>query len=474
MAQKLIHRTDQTKISIQQDMLKQLSSFEESANMLYKLSEKVQHESEEFPSKGFEYIYISLTDKICRNCPAFRECFGPERENTLKEISDIFSQVERKNCVSIDMASKQFRKRCVYYQAFMEEMGWLYKLAYQNFYWENRLQSLRYSMHGQLAAQMRLISELKHNMTTGSRMGKRERLRLSLLLFPKKVMLLDGMEYQKENGWMECVLLVKAMPGAGKAATLDETVSAFYQKEMKLNQEDFWLRRGVNRLSFVEESSFHVVFGKASCRKLGEKVNGDAFSLLNYSRQRAAMILADGMGTGENALSESKHAIEALENMIQSGMNEEYAVEILHQALLFQEKSKFSTLDVAVVSLQTGMLKLIKAGGCSTFIRRKDHVERIKVSSLPPGSYGGQQFDLKYKKLYDGDMVIMVSDGVLAFEQAPEPSFSIENIMAKIQTNNAQMFAQSLMEAVPVDKKFDDDKTILVASIWEKGKKNVG
>lgn len=474
MAQKLMHRTDQIKISIQQDMLKQLSSFEESANMLYKLSEEVQHGSDEFPSKGFEYIYISLTDKICRNCPAFRECFGPNREDTLEEISYIFGQIERRNCVSTDMASPQFRKKCVYFQAFMEEMSWLYKLAYQNYYWENRLQSLRYSMHGQLAAQMRLISELKNNMETGSQICKKDRIRLSLMLLSKKVLLLDAVEYKKENGWMECILLVKAMPGARKASALSKTLSDYYQREMKLNQEDCWLKGGVNRLSYVEESSFHVVFGKASCNKAGELVNGDTFSLINYSRQRAAMILADGMGTGENALLESKHAIEALENMIQSGMNEEYAVEILHQTLLFQEKNKFSTLDVAVLSLQTGMLKLIKAGGCSTFIRRRDHVERIKVSSLPPGSYDGQQFDLKYKKLYDGDMIIMVSDGVLAFEQMPELPFSMETIMSKIQTNNAQKFAQSLMEAVPTDDKYDDDKTILVASIWEKGKKHVG
>ena len=450
MAQKLMHRTDQMKISIQQDMLKQLSSFEESANMLYKLSEEVQHGTDEFTQEGFEYIYISLTDKICRNCPAFRDCFGPGREETLNEIGYIFQQIEKKRCVSSDMASPLFRKKCVYFQAFMEEMSWLYKLAYQNYYWENRLQSLRYSMHGQLAAQMRLISELKHNMETGSRLTKKERARLTMMLLSKKVLLLDGIEYRKENGWMESVLLVRAMPGAGKAGALCTVLSAYYQKEMKLNQEDFWLKKGINRLSFVEECSFHVVFGRVSCNKSGERVSGDTFSLINYSRQRAAMILADGMGTGENALLESKHAIEALENMIQSGMNEEYAVEILHQALLFQEKNKFSTLDVAVLSLQTGMLKLIKAGGCSTFIRRKDHVERIKVSSLPPGSYGGQQFDLKYKKLYDGDMIIMVSDGVLAFEQMPELPFSMENIMAKIQTNNAQKFAQSLMDAVPI------------------------
>lgn len=44
----------------------------------------------------------------------------------------------------------------------------------------------------------------------------------------------------------------------------------------------------------------------------------------------------------------------------------------------------------------------------------------------------------------------------------------------KIKTDNAQVFADQLIEAVPVlEDGYDDDRTVLVASIWEKGHRNV-
>ena len=155
-------------------------------------------------------------------------------------------------------------------------------------------------------------------------------------------------------------------------------------------------------------------------------------------------------------------------------LSEEFALEMIQDALLFQDRKAFSTIDAAVISLKTGILKLLKAGGMATFIRHRNSVERIVPAALPPGCRINQQFDLKYKKLYDGDMVIMVSDGMLEFESMPEIPFRMESLIEKIKTDNAQVFADQLIEAVPVlEDGYDDDRTVLVASIWEKGHRNV-
>ena len=63
---------------------------------------------------------------------------------------------------------------------------------------------------------------------------------------------------------------------------------------------------------------------------------------------------------------------------------------------------------------------------------------------------------------------------MLDFETMPEIPFTMEQILAQIQTNNAQLFAKKLMEALPEIGAHDDDRTVLVASIWEKGQTNVG
>ena len=129
-------------------------------------------------------------------------------------------------------------------------------------------------------------------------------------------------------------------------------------------------------------------------------------------------------------------------------------------------------MDAAMISLRTGMLKSMKAGGAATFIRRRDSVERIESEGLPPGSLTRQGFSVQYRKLYDGDMVVMVSDGMLDFESRPGNTLRMETILRGITTRNAQSFADALAGAVPPPETgHDDDRTVLVAAVWEKGRK---
>ena len=60
----------------------------------------------------------------------------------------------------------------------------------------------------------------------------------------------------------------------------------------------------------------------------------------------------------------------------------------------------------------------------------------------------------------------MVSDGMLEFESMPEIPFRMESLIEKIKTDNAQVFADQLIEAVPVlEDGYDDDRTVLVLSL---------
>ena len=296
-----------------------------------------------------------------------------------------------------------------------------------------------------------------------------------LMRFRKGIHFIKGKEYKDGSGLLQVTVQVQPLLGTKKAELVRKCLDTYYKRNFYRNMETTWLRPGKNRISFIEENGFHVVFGQRCCNKKGEDVCGDTFSFTNFGRKRAVMLLSDGMGTGKKANEDSRRLIETLEDLLEAGISEEFALEMIQDALLFQDKGAFSTIDAAVISLKTGILKLLKAGGMATFIRHKNSVERIMPAALPPGCRIGQQFDLKYKKLYDGDMVIMVSDGMLEFENMPEISFRMESLIGKIKTNNAQVFANELIEAVPVlEDGYDDDRTVLVAAIWEKGTQKCG
>lgn len=456
----------------EQDAIQRLLLFEEG---LSRLIELMKIEKKDVLGNDMDFLCQSIMQDVCRKCPKYRECYGSRQKETIGEIASILEQAYQCSGVDGRMASSEFRRNCVFFQPFMEEISWLYRLIYQNIYWEQRYDEIKQVMCRQLDEHRLFLRECRVNMQKGEEICGRKKMALKTLFFRKGIHFIKGKEYKDGSGLLQVTVQVQPLLGTKKAELVRKCLDTYYKRNFYRNMETTWLRPGKNRISFIEENGFHVVFGQRCCNKKGEDVCGDTFSFTNFGRKRAVMLLSDGMGTGKKANEDSRRLIETLEDLLEAGISEEFALEMIQDALLFQDKGAFSTIDAAVISLKTGILKLLKAGGMATFIRHKNSVERIMPAALPPGCRIGQQFDLKYKKLYDGDMVIMVSDGMLEFENMPEISFRMESLIGKIKTNNAQVFANELIEAVPVlEDGYDDDRTVLVAAIWEKGTQKCG
>lgn len=451
---------------------RRLRLFEESAEEILRLAEPGEDKKTLLSRAGAEFIYMELTEDVCRKCPRYRECFGKNKERTLEEIRNILEKAEANMQVRGTMASPAFRKRCVYYQPFMEEISWLFRMLYQNYCWEKRIDGLRQVMYRQIASQRLLISECLDLLTRGTEITGWKKRKLSLSLIKRGFLLSGGWEYTDDGGLLNVNLSLRSPAGARKNTGILRSLSALYHKQFQYVGSDVWVRSGRQTLSFVEEGSFQVLFGRWHICKEGETVCGDTYSLANYNKKRAVMLLSDGMGAGEKAQADSRRLLEAFETMLEAGVNEEYVLEILHNTQLMREKKELATMDAAMISLRTGMLKSMKAGGAATFIRRRDSVERIESEGLPPGSLTRQGFSVQYRKLYDGDMVVMVSDGMLDFESRPGNTLRMETILRGITTRNAQSFADALAGAVPPPETgHDDDRTVLVAAVWEKGRK---
>ena len=165
---------------------------------------------------------------------------------------------------------------------------------------------------------------------------------------------------------------------------------------------------------FHQENRFRFLSGVA--RKCKEKsgFNGDNFMVSSLSCGKVVVAIADGCGSGKRAFIESRMVIELMENCIDAGFEEKTAIDFINTAYInCSGKDSPVTMDMSVVDCQSGMMHCIKLGAVSTFIKREGWVEIIKSSTLPIGVLEKVDYDCTAKKLYDGDYVIMVSDGVL-------------------------------------------------------------
>ena len=118
---------------------------------------------------------------------------------------------------------------------------------------------------------------------------------------------------------------------------------------------------------------------------------------------------------------------------------------------------------------------MYKSGAVATFIRKKDGVQTVEAQTLPVGVDKEAQCESQSVQLEEGDMVIMVTDGVLdGFYDGripvDEPEDTLENLIYNLPVQNPNDMAhQILMNALARSHRdATDDMSVLVAGIWGK------
>jgi stage II sporulation protein E len=226
-----------------------------------------------------------------------------------------------------------------------------------------------------------------------------------------------------------------------------------------------------DKVSFVEDTKFQVFTGMARTSKDGEIVSGDTFSFMNLDSGETVMILSDGMGTGERASEESELVIELLEQFLEAGFTESSAIKLINSILVVNSDDQtVSTLDISSINLFTGVCSFIKIGASTTFIKRNGWIETIQSTNLPVGMFNEIDIEGSEKKLYDGDYVIMVSDGILDFVSGVDKEEIFKEILEEMDVTNPQEMADTILKRILEKEEHGvrDDMTVLVAGFWEK------
>lgn len=220
--------------------------------------------------------------------------------------------------------------------------------------------------------------------------------------------------------------------------------------------------RGEQKLVYlVSAPVFEVAYG--ICQKAcGENdVSGDSKSILCPSKNRRLFAICDGMGHGENASIASGNAVRMIESFYRSGIESNIILNLVNKLLSLGIDDSFSTLDIAVIDTQSGGLDVIKLGSASSFIVRKDNIEVLSCNCAPAGILDNVNSVSSRYQLYDGDMLVMMSDGVYdALDNK-----GVAEMIDCLNTQNPQTLADGLLQKA-VEQGAHDDCTVLALRLF--------
>jgi len=203
-----------------------------------------------------------------------------------------------------------------------------------------------------------------------------------------------------------------------------------------------------------------------ACQKFkkGEAVCGDAYSYANINGEKFYAAVSDGAGSGKRAALESESTLDLLEAFQNADISRNEMYKTINRLLLLKgDREAYSTLDVAELDLNSGILCLTKIGAVPCYILRGNKVERITSNELPIGIIAKLEPTTSKRLIQGGDTVVLVTDGV--FDAL---CYGASDKIADMIYENKALSPKELSEKLlfcAVETDYDDDMTVLVMKI---------
>lgn len=451
--------------------VEQIEKYADSLQRLSGMLLRLEKQKDAFTNEEVEDMFSRVREKVCGRCEKCGWCWGENFVHTYQMGYDILSAVDHYGNELNTEIKRRLMQRCVMAPRFLREMLAGFHEARQNIIWVNRMARSRECCAIQMDTFADMIRSTAREMEKSIFRDERLKKKMEAALRKKDLRVLNIRFFMSAEGKYEIHITARML--AKQKLPVKEIVKIVAEtsgrKFVLQNGSIGMIGQEYATVICMERTGFYTMQGTARIGKGCSRISGDNFALLDMPGGRQAAILSDGMGAGEEACRESTMVIELLEELLGAGFPEKDAIRMLNAAMVMgREEIHYSTVDMTIFDLYTGVCEIIKAGASSTFIKKKDHVEHLSSSSLPIGVVNRIEVESVKRQLEDGDFVIMVTDGVLDALPVGEQDILLETIIQGTDIRNPKEMAHHVLEQVLAwtGKEPADDMTVMAAGIW--------
>ncbi|MDO4277105.1 MAG: SpoIIE family protein phosphatase [Eubacteriales bacterium] len=445
------------------------ASFQKLADTFYGMPYRKEYLS----SGQVERIIKDTNDKVCSKCYQREVCWGERAESLYRGGEAMIRALEEGEEEPVRKIRTDWMSVCGRSAQYFDTVCENFKNEKQNLIWDNRMIESRLAVAQQLTEISKIMQMVAEDLYDIAQAAPQFQEELQKNLKKRHVLLKQAWVMDKVEGRRQVFLTMRAR--SGQCISMTEVAQMLSQvcgcTMAPVSGSRCIVNGEYHTVHFVEDVSYQVLYGVAKLTKEKEKVSGDNYICRQEDGGRFVMCLSDGMGSGMEACKESEVVVELLEQFLESGFTQETAAKMVNSALVLKgQEGMFSTVDICAVDLYTGICNFLKAGASTTFIKRDHWVESIASESLAAGLVQQLDFDTASRKLYHGDYLIMMTDGVIDALPAEREEETMKEIIMDIHEETPKEISRGILERVLgySDYRARDDMTVLVAGMWKK------
>lgn len=356
-------------------------------------------------NKEIGTLFDEVADRVCEGCSMASKCWQSDFSKTYRSIMLLLDTIETSGVLTIGSVPREFREKCIRTELFVVEFNHVYELYKKNLVRTGEAVIGR----DMVARQYKEISNLMNGMSREISAGFtfREDLEAAVVSGLDKigVMVFEVSVVESDNGKIEMYLRL------GQAE--DNEVVAAVLSEAAETPIGFEGETANGCLKFISKPRFTADIGVRRLARDDSEISGDSITVFTTEDYKLYALLSDGMGSGREAMTESRITLRLLKEFLQSGFGIKTAISMINSALCLKLDSEcFSTVDLLCVDLISGIAEFYKIGAAESFIYKNGNVETVFSVSLPVGMLPDVKIQGQTKKLGDGDVVMLLSDGI--------------------------------------------------------------
>ena len=393
-----------------ENAVKRLSAmFSSLAQSFYNISDRMRRPG----ALDLRRMCDTVFDKYCESCPKREACWGVEYSETLDDLKRLSSELHMKARADISVCSESLRARCDKLAQIVNDINDSCARLTEHALMCDRTGVFALDYDGLSRILDKALENGREDYVIDEKSAQKVGEALKKLRFSYTGIIAYGGRRKS--------VAVKGLDASRSKVSIKELRRHVEKALGQAMGEPIFVPSGSRfdmtlsaRRAYSAKEYTYSLPSNASGENA--RVCGDSTVSFENGADYYYSLISDGMGAGKEAALSSRICSMFLEKMLGAGNRSETSLRLLNSFMSEKDATAryecSATLDLFELDLIGGKASVLKSGAPPSFIKRGKECLRLSAKTLPLGIIDTPDAERLNFDAEDGDLVIMVSDGV--------------------------------------------------------------